>query len=76
MCHTVQGTTANARVGPNLTHVAGRSRIAAGTLPTTRGHLAGWVSDPHGVKPGVRMPANPLTPDQLHALLYYLETLR
>ena len=38
--------TAQARVGPDLTHVASRPRIAAGTLPNTRGHLAGWIVDP------------------------------
>jgi cytochrome c oxidase subunit 2 len=76
MCHTIQGTKAQAKVGPDLTHVASRSRIAAGTIPTTRGHLAGWVSDPHGVKPGVRMTPNPLTPDQLQTLLDYLESLK
>jgi cytochrome c oxidase subunit II len=76
MCHTIQGTPAQAKVGPDLTHVASRSRIAAGTLPMSRGHLAGWVTDPHGIKPGVRMTANPLTPDQLHALLDYLESLQ
>ncbi|WP_439621706.1 cytochrome c oxidase subunit II [Gemmata sp.] len=76
MCHTVQGTAAASRVGPDLTHLASRPRIAAGTLPTTRGHLAGWVTDPHGVKPGVRMPVNPLEPNDLRALLDYLESLK
>ncbi len=76
MCHTIQGTTAGGRVGPDLTYVATRPRIAAGTLPTTRGHLAGWVTDPHGVKPGVRMSVNPLKPDDLQALLDYLESLK
>jgi len=76
LCHTVAGTTAQSRVGPPLTHVAGRARIAAGTLPNTRGHLGGWVSDPQSVKPGVRMPPNPLAPDELRALLDYLETLK
>jgi cytochrome c oxidase subunit 2 len=75
-CHTVSGTPAQGRVGPDLTHAAGRKRIAAGTLETTRGNLAGWVTDPHGVKPGVRMPANPLPPAELHPLLDYLETLK
>ena len=65
MCHTIQGTPAAGRVGPDLTHVASRPRIAAGTLPNTRGHLAGWVVDPQSIKPGVRMPLNPLTPDDL-----------
>jgi cytochrome c oxidase subunit 2 len=76
MCHSIGGTQAAGRVGPDLTHVASRMRIAAGTLPMTRGHLAGWVNDPHGVKPGVRMVVSPLAPDDLHALLDYLETLK
>jgi cytochrome c oxidase subunit 2 len=76
MCHTIAGTRAGSRVGPDLTHVASRSRIAAGTLPMTRGHLAGWINDPHGVKPGVRMVVSPLPPEDLQALLDYLETLK
>ena len=50
--------------------------IAAGTLPTTRGNLAGWVTDAQSIKPGVRMPSNPLAPDELQALLDYLESLK
>jgi cytochrome c oxidase subunit II len=76
MCHTIQGTTANARRAPDLTHVAGRQTLAAGTLPNGAGYLAGWVADPHGVKPGVNMPSNPLAPDDLQALLAYLGTLQ
>ena len=41
-----------------------------------RGHLAGWMADAQSVKPGVRMPPNPLPPDDLQALLDYLETLK
>ena len=55
---------------------ASRSRIAAGTLPNTRGHLAAWVLDPQRIKPGVRMPPNALSSSDLHALLDYLESLR
>ena len=76
MCHTIRGTPAGARNGPDLTHLASRRFIVAGTLPNTRGNLAGWVLDPQGVKPGSRMPPNPLTPVDLHALLDYLESLR
>jgi cytochrome c oxidase subunit 2 len=76
MCHTVSGTTAQGRVGPDLTHVGDRPRIGAGTLPNTRGHLAGWVADPQSIKPGVKMPPNPLPPDDLRALLDYLESLK
>lgn len=76
MCHTIQGTPARATVGPNLTHVGSRSKIAAGTLPNTRGHLGGWIVDPQRIKPGVRMPLNTLAPDDLRALLDYLESLK
>jgi len=75
MCHAVGGTPAGSRVGPNLTHLASRRTIAAGTLPNTRGHLAGWIVDPQQIKPGVRMPPNALSPSDLQALLAYLESL-
>jgi cytochrome c oxidase subunit 2 len=76
MCHSVRGTPAGSRIGPDLTHFASRRTIAAGTLPNTRGNLAGWILDPQRIKPGSRMPPNQLAPDDLHALLAYLETLR
>lgn len=76
MCHTIRGTSAGSRVGPELTHVGSRMTLAAGTLPNTRGHLAGWVLDPQSIKPGNRMPANPLPRDDLDAVLTYLRSLR
>ena len=63
-------------LGPNLTHLAGRRTIAAGMFPNDPGHLAGWISDPQALKPGVNMPATSLAPDDLQALLAYLETLK
>jgi cytochrome c oxidase subunit 2 len=76
MCHTITGTPAQAKLGPDLTHLASRQTIAAGMFPNNRGHLAGWIGDPQALKPGVNMPANTLPPDDLQALLAYLETLR
>jgi cytochrome c oxidase subunit 2 len=76
MCHTIGGTIAGAMTGPELTHLASRSKIAAGTLPNTRGYLAGWIANPQQIKPGVRMPPNALPPDELQALLDYLESLK
>ncbi|HYG97529.1 MAG TPA: cytochrome c oxidase subunit II [Terriglobales bacterium] len=75
-CHTVRGTPAGSLVGPDLTHVASRGTLAAGTIPNTRGHLAGWILDPQSIKPGVRMPPNPMETDELQALLTYLESLK
>jgi cytochrome c oxidase subunit 2 len=76
LCHKVAGTRAGSGVGPDLTHFASRIALGAATRPNVRGHLAGWISDPQGIKPGARMPANPLPPADLEALLHYLEGLR
>lgn len=76
LCHTIAGTPAASRVGPPLTHLASQQTIAAGSFPNTRGYLAGWILDPQALKPGVRMPQNALSGDDLHALLDYLETLK
>jgi cytochrome c oxidase subunit II len=76
MCHTVRGTDAGGSVGPDLTHLASRKAIAAGTLPLTRGHLAGWITNSQEIKPGNRMPPVPLSPEDLQALLSYLESLK
>jgi cytochrome c oxidase subunit II len=76
MCHTISGTPAGSRIGPDLTHLASRRTIAAGTLPNTRGNLAGWIVNPQAIKPGVRMPATSLDSDDLQALLTYLESLK
>ena len=76
LCHTINGTSAGGVTGPNLTHVASRLSLAAGTLPNTSGHLAGWIIDPQLQKPGNNMPPNFLRPDELQALLSYLEILR
>jgi cytochrome c oxidase subunit 2 len=76
MCHTVAGTGAGGNIGPDLTHLASRRTIAAGTLPNNTGNLAGWILDPQGIKPGAKMPPTRLEPEQLQALLAYLEGLK
>ncbi len=76
MCHTIRGTDAGSRVGPDLTHVASRNMIAAETLPNTAGALAGWILDPQRIKPGTKMSPNPLPADDLQALITYLRSLQ
>ena len=76
LCHSVQGTDASATVGPDLTHLASRGTLAAGTLPNTPGNLATWITAPHRLKPGVQMPATALPPDDLGALTSYLASLQ
>jgi cytochrome c oxidase subunit 2 len=75
-CHVVRGTAANGRSGPNLTHLASRRSIAAGTLPMTRGGLQGWIAQPQALKPGTSMPAVRLVPSDANALAHYLMSLR
>ncbi|PYR80863.1 MAG: cytochrome c oxidase subunit II [Acidobacteria bacterium] len=75
-CHAIRGTDAGSHLGPELTHVASRLTIAAGTLPNARGHLAGWIANSQSIKPGNRMPPNALTPDDLQAVLAYVRSLR
>lgn len=75
-CHSITGTAASGQVGPDLTHFGGRISIAAGTLPNTRGNLAGWVTDPQTIKPGNYMATVPIKAEDLQPLVEYLESLR
>lgn len=75
-CHTVRGTSAHGRVGPDLTHVGSRRTIAAGELPNTRGALEGWIADPQSAKPGANMPAVALSPADREAAAAWLESLK
>jgi cytochrome c oxidase subunit II len=76
LCHSIRGTSAQGLVGPNLTHVASRGKIAAGTLPNTADRLSLWITHPQDVKPGSQMPPTRLTDDQRAALVSYLEILK
>jgi cytochrome c oxidase subunit II len=76
MCHNISGTNASAKVGPDLTHLASRRTIAAGTMPMSKGNLYGWVEDPQSIKPGSHMPTIGLEPNELHSVVAYLETLK
>ncbi len=84
-CHGIVGVNlqgysdpkAKALIGPNLTHFGSRNLIAGGVLdndPEGK-NLSAWLSDPQGVKPGNDMIVN-LTPDQVKALVAYLESLK
>lgn len=76
MCHTVQGTIAQGRHAPDLTHVASRATLASGTLPNTPDSLATWIADPQRIKPGNNMPTIPMSAQDRQAIVAYLETLK
>jgi cytochrome c oxidase subunit 2 len=75
-CHTIAGTKAGGKVGPNLTHVAERQTLAAGVLENNRQNLALWIRTPQTVKPGCHMPNMWLTKTQADAIAVYLEELK
>jgi cytochrome c oxidase subunit 2 len=76
MCHAISGTIAGATTGPDLTHIASRQTIAAGTLRNTEANLYSWISDPQRIKPGTLMPATKLSPRDMQALVAYLRQLK
>ena len=76
MCHTIQGTSAQGKHAPDLTHVASRQTLAAGTLPNNAQALGAWIANPQIFKPGTNMPKVPLSPPDLDAVVAYLGSLR
>ncbi|WP_235610760.1 cytochrome c oxidase subunit II [Bordetella sp. H567] len=75
-CHTIRGTSAVGTLGPDLTHLAGRSLLAAGTIANTPENLAQWLTAPGSMKPATTMPPTQLPPEDLRALVHYLGSLQ
>lgn len=75
-CHTVAGTVATGRYGPDLTHLMSRSTLAAGAMPNTAENLQAWIADPNTFKPGCLMPAMHLSDRQNAQITAYLLTLK
>jgi cytochrome c oxidase subunit II len=75
-CHTVAGTVATGRYGPDLTHLMSRDTIASGAVPNTKEKLLGWIGDPNQFKPGSLMPAMHLSDRQNEQITAYLMTLK
>jgi cytochrome c oxidase subunit 2 len=75
-CHTVRGTPAAGRVGPDLTHFGSRTTLGAGVAESTPQELRRWLRDPNELKPGALMPPYPnLADEELDALVAYLRGL-
>jgi len=75
-CHTVVGTAANGRFGPDLTHLMSRETIGAGLVPNTPENLRRWIQDPAAIKPGSLMPAMGMSDRELDAVTAYMASLR
>lgn len=74
-CHTIAGTVAAGRFGPDLTHLASRDTIASGAIRNTPENLREWIDNPDRMKPGCLMPAMHLNDRDLTAVTAYLTTL-
>jgi cytochrome c oxidase subunit 2 len=91
-CHMIKGNPMMVGVvGPNLTHLASRTSIAAGLFPNDPRHLARWIKNARAMKQGVIMqtfgageydpvfkrPVQPgLTDQQIADIVAYLQTLK
>jgi cytochrome c oxidase subunit II len=75
-CHAVNGTVANGRFGPDLTHLMSRDTLASGAMPNTPENLARWIDNPDSFKSGSLMPSMHLTKDQIDQITAYLVTLK
>lgn len=74
-CHTIGGTVATGRFGPDLTHLMSRSTIGSGIAINNPQNLRDWIKDPDHIKKGCLMPAMQLNDEQLDELVAYLSTL-
>jgi cytochrome c oxidase subunit II len=75
-CHTIRGTQASyASVGPDLTHLATRSSLAAATITNTPSELERWILNPQAIKPGARMPDLGLSRATAGQIVAYLDSL-
>ena len=76
-CHAIRGTPADGVLGPDLTHVASRHRLAAGILTNDGDALARFITNTNELKPGVHMPSFGMLPrEDVRAIAAYLEALR
>lgn len=75
-CHTISGTTAEGKAGPDLTHFASRRQLGSGIVDNTEENLRRWLADPHDIKRGVLMPNLKLTDEQIAELTAYLKELK
>lgn len=75
-CHTVRGTVAQGVIGPDLTHVGSRRRIAAGILDNTEENLERWIRNPQDVKPGALMIVPELDNETVRRIVAYMRNLK
>lgn len=74
-CHTIRGVSPGI-LGPDLTHIGTRSTIAGSIYPNDAENMAKWLANPQQRKPGTTMLNLGLNPDQIAAVVAYLQSLK
>ena len=75
VCHAIKDTPARGLAGPDLTWIASRNTLAAGTIINTRENLLHWLADPQSLKPGAKMPATHAPEEELELIVSFLHSL-
>lgn len=75
-CHTIRGTSAVGKAGPDLTHFASRARFAGGSFETNKENLVAWIMNPQALKPGNLMPNLGMTSGISSKIAEYLLNLK
>jgi cytochrome c oxidase subunit II len=76
-CHTIDGTSANGTIGPNLTHLASRHSVGIDQNPVSHDNIVRFLSEGQTVKPRNHMPEfRFLEPGTRAAIASYLLSLR
>jgi cytochrome c oxidase subunit II len=76
-CHRIDGTSAQGKIGPDLSHVGARQTLAAGILPNTDEAMARFITEPQKIKPGQHMPGFDMLPaSDIRAIAVFLRSLQ
>ncbi len=84
-CHAISNTTAQGRVGPDLTRFGQRPTVGAGARRNTQENVEAWIRNPRAMKAGALMPgtqegaagfpATNLSDEEVRAVAAYLLSL-
>jgi cytochrome c oxidase subunit 2 len=74
-CHTIKGTEANGKFGPDLTHLMSRETLGSGAALNAPETLRKWVRNPQRLKEGCYMPDMQITDEEVDQMVRYLLTL-
>lgn len=75
-CHTISGTPANGKIGPDLSHMGSRETLLSGMMANKKENLTKWLENPQNVKKGSNMPNFLMSKKEVNALVDYLEQLK